>query len=106
MEIGRYFYGGFVMPKEQVHFHAEGAWMVARKLAIGIIKCSLASKIFIPINPQEKTDVTKDTWKLVSKRMISDVHAIFQFKSSKYKSAGILPYFDHCGKYYAVKRHV
>jgi hypothetical protein len=58
--------------------------------------------IFRPIGDAPKGKLANENWKIVSKSMISSVHGVFQLKNPNYKIAGVLPYFDHCGKYYKV----
>ncbi len=101
-EISRYFYGGFKYKSKEVHHHSESAMQLLANLSVGCIKTGLKQKIFRSIKPQPEDGLDKEVWKLVGKKMITSVHAVFQFRSPNYKVAGMLPYFDHCGRYYTV----
>ena len=101
MEIGRFVYGGFQIPNKSV----EETQSICAKLPkhnIGEIEEDLQCKIFRPTGELKEGKLEDQTWKVVSKTMLSGVHARFQLKNPNYKIAGILPYFDHCGKYYTV----
>jgi len=102
LEIGRYFYGGFKLGGKAPHAHTDGSIQLLPNISVGFIKSMLRPKIFRPLKQQTEEALDKETWKVVSKKMISSVHAVFQFRSPNYKVAAILPYFDHCGRYYAV----
>jgi len=102
MEISRFIYGGFQMPGAKIHFHSEEAMKKFESLKVGKIRNELAPMIFKPVTSPATLQPQDCTWKLVSKKMISSVHAVFQFKCDQYKVAGMLPYFDHCGKYYTL----
>jgi hypothetical protein len=73
------------------------------KMTVGSIKTGLRAKLFKPVKPLPEDPGEKEVWKLVSKKMCSGAHAVFQFRSAGYKLAGVLPYFDHCGRYYTVQ---
>jgi len=102
MEIGRFVYGGFQMPKSIVHFHSKEAMEIFEGMKIGKIVNEIAPQIFKPVNSEVSLQPQECTWKLASKKMITSCHAVFQFHCDQYKIAGMLPYFDHCGKYYTL----
>jgi len=91
------------MPGKAVHVHKDDAIKKATPMEIGRIREPLSSMIFKPAKAGAEVDLEKETWKLVNKQMISAVHGRFQFKCDNIKPAGMLPYFDHCGKYYTVR---
>lgn len=101
MEIGRYMFGGFQMPGGRAHVHDDKAYKLLGSNTVGEIKEDLQAKIFRPLG-DVKGKVENETWKIVSKKMLTSCHGVFQFKNPNYQIAGVLPYFDHCGKYYKV----
>lgn len=105
-EVSRFYYGGFQGLSKEVHNHTGTAFSIARNLSAGIIRCNLQQKIFKPIKPQYENMVEHEKWKVCSKKMVSGVHAVFQFRSPNFKVAGMLPFFDHCGKYYTVFKNL
>ena len=92
------------MPGKPVHFHGEGAIKMAKNMAVGTIKEPFTAQIFKHIKPEGEVSIEKETWKLVNKKMVSAVHGVFQFKNDKFKISAMLPYYDHCGKYYTVRK--
>eukprot|EP00826_Nyctotherus_ovalis_P052757 TRINITY_DN6755_c0_g1_i6.p1 TRINITY_DN6755_c0_g1~~TRINITY_DN6755_c0_g1_i6.p1 ORF type:complete len:243 (+),score=42.90 TRINITY_DN6755_c0_g1_i6:143-871(+) len=99
MEIGRYMFGGFQMPGGRAHTHDDKAYKLLGSNVVGEIKEEFQARIFRPLgNVKEKLE--NETWKIVSKKMLTSCHGVFQFKNPNYQIAGVLPYFDHCGKYY------
>lgn len=102
MEIGRFIYGGFQMPDKALHIHSELAYKMFEDHTVGEINENFENLIFRPIREPPKEKLANQSWKIVSKKMISSVHGVFQFSNPNYKIAGVLPYFDHCGKYYTV----
>ncbi len=101
-EISRYYYGGFRFRGRETHTHSEASIHLLTNMSAGTIKSALKPKIFRPIKQQPEEALEKEVWKLVSKKMLSSSHGVFQFRSPNYKVAAILPYFDHCGKYFTV----
>ena len=102
MEISRFFYGGFNALNSPVHYHTPSALKMMQRLSVGKIKEGLSAAIFKPRSPSASIDPKDDTWKLINKKMLTAVHAVFQFKSENHKITAMLPYFDHCGKYYTL----
>ena len=91
------------MQGKKVNIHKANAINMATAIEIGRIREQFASMIFKPVKPGTELDLEKETWRLVNKQMISAVHGRFQFKNDNIKPSAMLPYFDHCGKYYTVR---
>ena len=97
-EVGRLFYGGYAT----AHDHSELAIKMIDNMKVGSIKSELDKIIFRPVRKQAPNEIEKETWKLISKKMISAEHAVFQFRSPNFKVAAMLPDFVNCGKYFTV----
>lgn len=98
-------YGGFKLQGKEMHDHGEMVYGAVSTNAVGEIKENFERQIFRPVGNPPKEKLADQSWKIVSKKMLTGVHGIFQFENPNYKIAGMLPYFDHCGKYFTVIFH-
>jgi len=87
MEIGRFVYGGFNMEGFKVNVHSEFAMKKLITLRVGKIINEITHMIFKPVVTPPTEKPQECTWKLVSKKMVSSVHAVFRFSCDQYKCA-------------------
>ena len=92
------------MPGKSVHTHAAGPIKMAENMSVGRIREPLRAAIFRPIKTVTVDELETQKWTIIKKTMLNGAHAVFRFTNENFKIAGILPYFDHCGKYYTVSR--
>eukprot|EP01022_Parablepharisma_sp_SALTPOND_P020923 TRINITY_DN3934_c0_g1_i1.p1 TRINITY_DN3934_c0_g1~~TRINITY_DN3934_c0_g1_i1.p1 ORF type:complete len:445 (-),score=59.50 TRINITY_DN3934_c0_g1_i1:145-1479(-) len=102
MEVSRFIYGGFQMLNSLAQDQLQSFIKNAENMTVGRIKDPLPELVFRPINPSLGLIPKNETWKLVDKEMITPVHGEFKLRSENFKVSGMLPYFDHCGKYFTV----
>ncbi len=113
MEIGRYFYGSFQGFPKHAHMHQADALKLIQGLTIGRILDPQRKALFRMMSHADagdngddegEVDLEKTSWKLVGRKAISASHAMLQFEAKDVTVGVLLPYFDHCGKYYKVRR--
>eukprot|EP00831_Metopus_contortus_P038305 TRINITY_DN30129_c0_g1_i1.p1 TRINITY_DN30129_c0_g1~~TRINITY_DN30129_c0_g1_i1.p1 ORF type:complete len:152 (+),score=14.14 TRINITY_DN30129_c0_g1_i1:321-776(+) len=66
------------------------------------VKDSSKFQTFQPLVLTKIEDLNEEIWKLQIKKMVSRVHAVFQFPNEKYKIVGVLPFFDDREKHYTL----
>jgi hypothetical protein len=102
--VSRFFYGGFQLPGKAVHTHGDSAIKVAEKMKVGRIIEPLRTSIFRPTSTVGVDALETQKWTVIKKTMLNGAHAVFRFTNPNFKISGVLPYFDHCGKYYTVSQ--
>lgn len=99
-EIGRFIYGNHKTLNSNYHSHLGPAFSVMKENTVAMLENPLKFSLFIPQNGKTINDLETSIWKIVS---FDPISGRVKLHSNEFKVAGMLPYFQHAGKY--IKLH-